>query len=1432
MNRVSVPVVRRGDRDASVSTSPWWHRASAHCRSWIAAFAVLSLALASAHAQANFGVIPVGRSAPLAEQTVAVTAQAAGTVSTVEVLTLGLTGLDFGAGNGASCQGATLTVGGATPSCQQSVTFDPTLVGLRVGAVVLLNSSGEVLGTAFVSGTGSGGLGVLMPGNLVSAAGDGGYLGTIDDGNQATDAELWWPTSQVLDGAGNLYIADSLHNRIRMVCAGSTSATITIKGTGSGCTAPGVIVTIAGTGDPAYSGDTGPAGAAALNDPSGVTLDGAGNLYIADTGNNVIREISAATGDIITIAGSNPANVCGTGNSVGDGCAALQATLSGPVGVTLDASGNLYIADTNDHRIRKVTVSTGDISTVAGNGTTDPVTGAGGYSGDGNKATLAELNYPYTVAFDPSGNMYIPDSGNHCIREVAAAGGVITTFAGNGTQGNSGNGGPANQAQLDSPLGVAVDAAGNVWIADTGNHAIRRVNPTTLDISPLLVTGTGTYYSNGNFIPIQLFGPSGLYFDGHGNLYIADSSDMIVRELQGNLVVIDDLTTPVRQYSQSGTTVQAIENDGNAPLDITAITPDTNSTVNDAGLGSYACAVSPPTLVADQACGIGAVFAPTVASNPLVANILVPGNTQDGPPPVTAVNSPLDIQIVGDATAVNSTTVAVTSSLNPAGYGQSFTLTATVETGAGTGNLTGTVTFYNGTTVLQANVPVGTTTTSGTTSSATASIPISNLPVGVDEITATYNVANDPTHLTSNNNASPFPETILEATSTLLTSNINPSAIGQTVTFTATVSISGGGGVTPDGTVTFLDGANTIGSSNLTASGSSATGSLMISTLAQGPHSITAQYSGGIVNPQVQPSTSNTVNQDVRAGTSVVVSGTPGTSIYGEAVIFTAVVTPAGATAASGAVNFYYNGSLIGSNNLVGSTNQTTISYSGLPVGTDNITATYVGDVNNAPSNSTVPWQQMVSKTTTTTTVSATPTPQGIAGGSVTFTATVQVTTGSATVTGNVTFAIVGGASLGTASINTSNGTASITLPDVSPASYSVVATYAGDNNDQGSVSNPFPYTIVQATTHTAVSFSPGQALVGQPVTFTATVTGNGGTPGGTVTFYANGTAIGAPATLSGGTATLTYPFSTAATYAITASYSSDQDDVTSTGSATSSLIVGTIPTTTDLGTASTTGPNAQVVLVAAVLNTEQVTGGTTPTPTGTITFKNGASIVGSATLDSNAVATLPLNLPAGTYTIIAYYSGDTTHSPSTSQPVTVSTTATNFNLSVTPGTVSMADSQNATVTVTLTSVAGFADSIGLGCASLPAAITCHFSPVTASLAANGITTAQLTIDTNNPLSGGAQAMNVQGGHRTALAGLSLPFAAFFGWVLWRFRRRNRHFLTMVVVLVLSVLALFATGCGGFTANDAGPGTYTIQVTGTGANSGVTHYQNVTITIT
>ncbi|MGA2340187.1 MAG: NHL repeat-containing protein, partial [Terracidiphilus sp.] len=303
-------------------------------------------------------------------------------------------------------------------------------------------------------------------GDINTLAGNGthGYSG---DGGAAGSAELNYPWGDAVDSSGNIYIADEENQRIRKITAST-----------------GVISTVAGDGQEGFSGDGGAATSAALYYPVGVAVDGSGNIYIADCDNERIRKVTASTGVITTVAGT------GTAGYSGDGGAAISAKLDAPEGVTVDANGNIYIADEANQRIRKVTASTGIITTVAGIGTA-------GYSGDGGAATSAKLNYPQGVAVDANDDIYIADFQNSRIRKVSASTGVITTVAGTGAAGYSGDDGAATSAKLDEPEGVAVDALGNIYIADTFNYRIREVTVSTGIINTVAGDGSEGYSGDG-----------------------------------------------------------------------------------------------------------------------------------------------------------------------------------------------------------------------------------------------------------------------------------------------------------------------------------------------------------------------------------------------------------------------------------------------------------------------------------------------------------------------------------------------------------------------------------------------------------------------------------------------------------------------------------------------------------------------------------------------------------------------------------------------------------------------------------------------------------------------------------------------------------------------------------------------------------------------
>ncbi len=304
---------------------------------------------------------------------------------------------------------------------------------------------------------------------IISTAAGNGTSGYSGDGGPATSAELSAGGNGIgqvaADSSGNFYVNDVASYRVRKV---NTS---------------GIIATVAGNGTNASSGNGGPATSAAITGPygGGVAVDSAGNLYIADYYGYAIRKVVAATGIITTVAGGS-----GYGFS-GDGGLATSAQISYPGGIKVDSAGNIYITDYYNYRIRKVTASTGIITTVAGNGTS-------GYTGDGGLATSAEIN-PGDVAVDNAGNLYIADAGNAVVRKVNTSG-IISTFAGTGVRGYSCSSGPASGTALNTPTGIATDNAGNLYIADYGNQCIREVN-TFGNISTVAGNGTAGLSGNG-----------------------------------------------------------------------------------------------------------------------------------------------------------------------------------------------------------------------------------------------------------------------------------------------------------------------------------------------------------------------------------------------------------------------------------------------------------------------------------------------------------------------------------------------------------------------------------------------------------------------------------------------------------------------------------------------------------------------------------------------------------------------------------------------------------------------------------------------------------------------------------------------------------------------------------------------------------------------
>ncbi len=403
-------------------------------------------------------------------------------------------GADFTLGS-ASCTVAAVT------TCTLPIQFLPHFPGLRQDSLAVKNQSATLLETVFLHGLGLGPELALYPGRITTYAGSGAW--TYIDSSSPTSATFRGAAGIALDASGNLYIADSINQAIRRVSA-----------------ATGAVTTVAGNGTAGSSGNGGPATAAKLNNPTGVAVDSAGNLYIADQGNSLVRKITAATGIISTVAGG--------GTASGDGGLATNALLSGPADVAVDSSGNLYIADSFHHRIRAVNAATGVITGVAGGGNAPGSDGIG----DGGLAINAQLNNPSGVALDAAGNLYIADTGNCLVRKVDMATGLISIIAGNRGYGYSGDGGSALNASLAAPTGVRVDPAGNIYIADFNNNVIRRVQAASGNIATVAGSGASGYAGDGNApTGAAMANPNSVALDSSGSLYISDYSNNVIRKI-------------------------------------------------------------------------------------------------------------------------------------------------------------------------------------------------------------------------------------------------------------------------------------------------------------------------------------------------------------------------------------------------------------------------------------------------------------------------------------------------------------------------------------------------------------------------------------------------------------------------------------------------------------------------------------------------------------------------------------------------------------------------------------------------------------------------------------------------------------------------------------------------------------------------------------
>jgi uncharacterized repeat protein (TIGR01451 family) len=1148
------------------------------------------------------GTTPVGQQS--ASITVTVSMTAMGTPSDPQAVTQGIADQDFAIAAGGTCPlNQPVTAVGQT--CTANVVFAPKYPGLRAGAVRIMSTGGTLLGSASIAGVATGSLAVLDPGRIDTIVGDTEWF-FQRDGIPATSAPIHEPAAVIVDPAGNLILSDTENYRVRRVDPQSH-----------------LIETIAGIGSPGYSGDGGAAIQAAISTPGGLAIDGAGDIYFADSGNQIVRRIDV-NGNITTVAGI-PQN---QGFS-GDGGLATSAKLFLPEGIALDAAGNLYIADTGNGVIREVNASTGQISTVAG------VPGSPGYNGDGT-ATASELNSPWTVTVGPDNSLYIADTYNNRIRRVS--GGVISTIAGTGAQGSDGDNGPAGSAVLNLPIGVTLDPAGDLYIADSGNDRVRKVSAATGSVNGGTATiktiiGTGAEGFSGDGGPANqatLHGPYALFFAQNGDFYFTDTINNRVRRVLATPFALPQFPDTKVTKISTPPVIVGLDSDGNADLNLAA--PTRVNAALDATTTTCSFTTATPK---GSSCNLGLEFAPATVAPNLQGSATLNSD---------AANSPEVIDIFGNALDVNPTAMSLTSSVNPSVIGQTVVFTATV-TNDGSSPLTGPVTFMDGSSTLCSNINL-----SGGTATCSASWPA----LGQHTITASY--AGD-----ANNeaNSASLTQTVKQPPTLLLSVSPYPQAtVLANITLTLTATASNG---TPTGNVIFYDNGNAF-SGNVALNGSGVA-TFSTTNLTPGSHALTARYAGDANNAS---GTSNALNETIAQATATTtLSTTDATPTVGESITLSSTVTSTDGPQPTGTINFTDGGSPLGSASLNGS-GVATLTINSLTPGTHSIVANYNGDTDNAL-DSSLPLTVTVAQIVTTTTLTSDANPLS-AGATLHLTAAVALAGGATAdgpLTGQVTF-IDGGTSLGTASLDAS-GHATLAVNTLGVGGHTLVASYGGATNYAASSSVTLAQQVQKTATTVSVTQSATTLLAGTPVSFTATVTSSTGIPTGTVTLYDGGTSIQIAPLNPQGIASFSTTTLSSASHTLTIGYSGDSSYQASASAPWTEAVSLAQPTITLSGPANAVDIGTTVTLTGNL---------TTPgvTPTGTLTLRDGGVVIASQTVSSTSGFSFSTSsLVLGTHALSVAYSGDGDNSSAASLAVTViiqqAPTATALGTSVNPGT-------------------------------------------------------------------------------------------------------------------------------------------------------------------
>ena len=1260
----------------------------------------------------------------------------------------GLQEYTVGAISGCVADGVTPVDAGSL--CTVPITFHPGYPGLRQAPLEVVTSAGTFY--FGLSGIGLGPQPALLPGVISTVAGTGatGYTG---DNGPATSATFSGVYAVAIDYAGNEYIDDYNNNVFRKVTA-----------------ATGIVTTFAGNGTQGYTGDNFPATSAELNIDWGAGTDGAGNVFIADTNNNVIREVNAVTGIITTVAGT----CCASGGEGlqgynGDNIPATSAELFLPEGVATDSSGNIYIADYGNNRVREVNVATGVITTVAGNGYGNGAHGTGGYTGDNGPATSAELTGPSAVALDAGGNIFIADFFNNVVRKVTVATGIITTVAGDGTHGDTGDNGPATSAELGSPIGVAVDAAGDLYIDGygTAGGSIRKVDAATGIITTVAGGGNGCTgqtdsIGDGCGATSAIVGAQNLAVDGAGNLYIADGTNNRVRKVSLTTAPIIFPQTAVN--SNSAALTFKVANIGTAPLNLSAITPSTNFNVDS---GTTTCSTS-DAVAAGGSCVIGVVFSPT-AGGALTGTLTLTDNA------LNVAGTTQQVVLNGTIGTVANNPVPTITTLLPTGTtagSGAFTLTVN-----GSGFINGSVVNFNGT-------PKATTYVSAT--QVTAAILATDVAsVGTPAVTVT-----NPAPGGGTSNAVTFNVTAAQTTPTV-TVTPSPTSITTTQALTVTVGVSGGSGnPTPTGSVTLTSGSYT--SAAATLSGGSATINIPAGSLAAGTDTLSVSYtpdsSSSSTYSSAIGSNAVTVTTPAKITPTLTVTPSPTSITSTQALTVTVGVGGGGGhPTPTGSVTLTSGSYTSAAATLSGGGATINIPAGSLGAGTDTLSVSYTPDSASSTTYNSATGSNTVSVTAATVQVIVGTSPAGLSfsvdGTSYSSAQTLSWTVGSSHTIATTSPQTSGGTQNTFASWSDEGAIShSVTAPSsaasytatfttsyqlttaASPASDGTVAPASGSYYAAGTVVN------LAATPNSSYIFSNWTGNVANSASASTTVTMNA--PQSVTANFAAVTASAAP--IASLTAPAAFPSTTTGATSV-----AQAATLANTGNAALAISGITITGTNPTDFAITTGENACGTTLAADASCSIYV---------TFTPASAASFTATLSVADNA-------------------SG----SPQTAALTGTGTAPPNFTMASPTGAQTVQPGGAATYTVSITPVNGaFTGVVTLGASGLPIGATATFVPPTVTPGSTGATS-QLTIQT------AATKAEAAPGSPWPLA---LPTLSLVGLFLLPGKHRRR-WITLSVLLFASLTAAAAlSGCGGgfgLGNHEAGSTSYTITVTG---NSG------------